>query len=145
MDIKRTSTAVWTGSGTEGQGTLTTKSGVLDATPYSFTGRFAPEKNAPGTNPEELIAAAHAGCFTMALAGVLSGAGHVPEELRTEATVRIEQNGKKWNINASHLNVVAKVPGIERELFQRLAEEAKANCPVSRVLKVNVSLETRLS
>ena len=139
--IRRTASAVWQGTGKEGKGSLTTQSGTLRDTPYSFTARF---ENGQGTNPEELIAAAHAGCFTMALAFKLSGAGHAPESLRTEARLTMEQEGGGWTIAAIALTLRARVPGCGQEEFRRLAEDAKATCPVSRVLKAEISLEATL-
>ncbi|MBX6375644.1 MAG: OsmC family protein [Acetobacteraceae bacterium] len=140
--MRRSASAAWQGSGKEGQGTLTTQSGTLRDTPYSATARFG---EGQGTNPEELIAAAHAGCFTMALAFRLSGAGHAPESLRTEARLTMEQEaGGGWRIAAVALDLRARVPGVAEADFRRLAEEAKANCPVSRVLNAEISLEAKL-
>jgi lipoyl-dependent peroxiredoxin len=139
--IVRNATAVWVGAGKDGRGTLTTQSGTLDEAPYSFAKRFGEEK---GTNPEELIAAAHAGCFSMALAFQLSGAGHVPDQLQTKADLSIVQEGGGWRIDAITLNLKAKIPGIDREEFLRLADTAKANCPVSRVLNAQISLKAKL-
>src|SRR3954468_14284443 len=110
-NILRNATAVWTGAGKDGRGALTTQSGTLNNTPYSFNTRFGDGK---GTNPEELIGAAHAGCFTMALAFGLSGAGHPPERLETRADVSITQEGGGWKIDAVTLNLKAKVPGMSR-------------------------------
>ena len=140
-NILRNATAVWTGSGKEGRGALTTQSGTLNDTPYSFAKRFGDEK---GTNPEELIAAAHAGCFNMALAFQLSGAGHPPERLETRADVSITQEGGGWRIDAVTLNLKAKVPGLSRDEFLKLAEGAKANCPVSKVLNAQITLQAEL-
>ncbi|MBW8269072.1 OsmC family protein [Caldovatus aquaticus] len=140
--IHRTASAAWRGGGKEGRGSLTTPSGALRDTPYSFATRFGEDR---GTNPEELIAAAHAGCFTMALAFRLSGAGHAPESLRTEARVTMEQEAAGgWRIAAVALRLCARVPGIAEPEFRRLAEEAKANCPVSRVLNAEIGLEATL-
>ena len=139
--IHRTARAAWQGTGTEGTGTLSTQSGVLKEARYGFQTRFA---DGPGTNPEELIAAAHAGCFTMALAFQLQGAGHTPDSLDTEARVSLEQEGGGWSIKAVALSLRAKVPGCGPEEFQRLAEAAKANCPVSRVLKADITLDAKL-
>ena len=137
----RTAKAAWQGTGKDGTGQLTTQSGVLKEARYGFQTRFA---DGPGTNPEELIAAAHAGCFTMALAFQLQGAGHTPESLDTEARVSLEQEGSGWSIKAVALSLQAKVPGCGPEEFQRLAEAAKANCPVSRVLKADIALDAKL-
>lgn len=139
--IKRKAQAEWTGSGKEGKGTLTSGSGVLSQTPYGFSTRF---ENAKGTNPEELIAAAHAGCFTMALAFKLTGAGHPPESLSTSAEVALAQDGGGWTITAVALTLNAKVPGLSRDEFIKLAEDAKATCPVSRVLKADITLAAEL-
>src|ERR1700752_2688155 len=139
--IRRNASAHWSGTGKEGKGTITTQSGVLSGTPYSFSRRFGEEK---GTNPEELIAAAHAGCFTMALAFQLSGAEHVPERLETRADVSIVQEGGGWEIDAGMLEVEAKVPGIDAAKFKGLADTAKANCPVSKVLNATITLKADL-
>jgi lipoyl-dependent peroxiredoxin len=139
--IMRDATAVWTGAGKDGRGTLTTQSATLKETPYSFTTRFGDGK---GTNPEELIAAAHAGCFSMALAFGLSGAGHPPERLTTKADLSIVQEGGGWRITAVTLNLKAKVPGMSRDEFLKAAEGAKANCPVSKVLNAEITLKAEL-
>lgn len=139
--IRRTATAAWQGTGKEGTGQLTTQSGVLKESRYGFQTRFA---DGPGTNPEELIAAAHAGCFTMALAFQLTGAGHTPESLNTEARLSMEQEGGGFAIKAIALSLQAKVPGCGPEEFQRLAAEAKANCPVSKVLNAEITLDAKL-
>lgn len=139
--ITRTGSAHWQGGGKDGRGTLGTQSGTLSDTPYSFSTRFA-EGN--GTNPEELIAAAHAGCFSMALAFQLAGAGHAPESLRTEARLSIEQEGAGWKISGIALTLRAKVPGLDAAQFRKLAEEAKATCPVSKVLSAPITLDAGL-
>lgn len=139
--IRREGSAVWQGSGKDGQGTLTTQSGTLRATPYSFNARFG---DGQGTNPEELIAAAHAGCFSMALAFQLSGAGHPPAELATSARLSMEQEGGGWKIAAIALVLRARVPGIDRAKFDELAAAAKATCPVSKVLNAEITLEATL-
>jgi osmotically inducible protein OsmC len=139
--IKRNATAAWNGSGKDGRGVLTTQSGTLAGTPYSFTTRFGDGK---GTNPEELIAAAHAGCFTMALAFGLSGAGHPPEELQTRADLSMEQEGQGWRISTIVLTLRGKVPGLSHDEFLKLAEAAKANCPVSKVLNATITLNATL-
>ena len=140
--ILRNATAVWTGSGKDGRGTLTTESGTLREAPYSFAKRFGEEK---GTNPEELIGAAHAGCFSMALAFQLSGAGHPPERLETKADVSMVKEGEGWRIDAVTLNLKAKVPDISRDEFLQLAEKAKAGCPVSKLLNAQISLKAELA
>ncbi len=139
--IRRTATAQWHGAGRDGTGTLSTQSGTLSDTPYSFTARFGDGK---GTNPEELIAAAHAGCFSMALAFQLAGAGHAADSLRTDARLTMEQEGAGWRIAAVALTLRGKVPGIDADTFRRLADEAKANCPVSKVLNAPVTLDATL-
>jgi osmotically inducible protein OsmC len=125
--MKRTATAIWNGSGKEGKGTLTSQSGVLKDTQYSYNSRF---EEGIGTNPEELIAAAHAGCFTMKLSFVLGGAGLTPESINTTASVTLD-NGAVTEI---HLDCVAKVPNIDPSKFQALATDAKENCPISKLL-----------
>jgi osmotically inducible protein OsmC len=139
--IRREASAQWQGAGKDGKGTLTTQSGTLRDTPYSFHTRF---EDGAGTNPEELIAAAHAGCFSMALAFQLSGAGHPPQELRTTAKLRMDQDGAGFKIAAITLSLKARVPGISRDEFQRLADAAKAGCPVSKVLNAEITLEAEL-
>ena len=134
MALKRSSTAVWHGNGPKGNGTLTTLSGALKDQPYSANTRFASEDGKAGTNPEELIAAAHAGCFTMALSFQLTNAGHEPTELETSAVVSIEKQEAGWTVTGIHLDVTGKVPGVSAEQFQTLAENAKKGCPISRAL-----------
>jgi len=130
--MKRTATAVWNGSGKEGKGNLTTQSTTLSKTQYSYKSRF---EEGVGTNPEELIAAAHAGCYTMALAFALQGAGMTPDSLETTATITLDVSGGAPTITSSHLVLKAKIPGITDEKFQELAKGAEQGCPVSRVLK----------
>jgi len=132
--MKRTSTARWQGDGKTGTGQLSTQSGVFKEQPYSFTTRFVSEDGKAGTNPEELIAAAHAGCFSMALSFMLSGASHVPESLQTDASVELRFVDGHFEIAGIALNLKAKVPGIDAAKFQELASAAKANCPVSKAL-----------
>jgi osmotically inducible protein OsmC len=130
----------------EGKGMLTSTSGVLNKTPYSFVTRFKNEDGVAGTNPEELIAAAHSGCYAMALSFMLTGAGFIPTELKVEAAVNIEHVTDHFEINGIHLELAAKVPGISPEKFMELAESAKANCPVSQALKaVPITLEAKLA
>jgi lipoyl-dependent peroxiredoxin len=136
--MKRKATSVWKGNGKEGNGHLTTDSGVLQKTPYAFNTRFEQVK---GTNPEELIAAAHAGCFGMKLSFVLGEAGFTPDELTTECAINFE-NGV---LTDSLLKLTAKVPGISKEKFQECAEKAKATCPVSNALKIQIALEATLA
>lgn len=145
MGFIRRSTAVWRGTGKEGSGTLSSTSGVLENTPYSSAARFVSEDGRAGTNPEELIAAAHAGCFSMALAFQLTNAGHPPEELRTIAHVSLDPGTSGFDISAIRLELTGKVPGITAAQFQELAEKAKAGCPVSRALKaVPITLDARI-
>jgi osmotically inducible protein OsmC len=132
---------VWSGSGRDGQGTLTTHSGTLSNVSYSVPKRFGNEN---GTNPEELIAAAHAGCFSMALAFRLSGAGHPPERITTKAEVSIAQEAAGWSITGVTLSLKAKVPGMSRDEFLKHADGAKATCPVSRALSVPITLAAEL-
>jgi osmotically inducible protein OsmC len=134
--------ASWRGSGKDGKGDLSTDSGVLSSTPYSFKTRFENER---GTNPEELIAAAHAGCFTMALAFQLQGAGFTPTELSTEAAVSLDKEGEGFRITKSALTLRAQVPGIDRAKFEELARAAEKNCPVSKVLNAEITMTWELS
>lgn len=138
----RKASAVWRGTGKDGDGHLTSDSGVLSGTPYSFKTRFQDER---GTNPEELIAAAHAGCFTMALAFQLQGAGFTPTELSTESAVSLTKEGEGFRISRSALTLKARVPGIEREKFEELAHAAEKNCPVSKVLNAEITLDWELA
>jgi osmotically inducible protein OsmC len=135
--MKRNATAVWNGSGKDGNGHLTTQSTVLKQTKYSFNSRF---EDGPGTNPEELVAAAHAGCFTMKLSFVLGEAGFVPETLETTAIVNLE-NGK---ISESHLVLKATVKGISKDVFDAAVKEAELNCPISLSLTAKISVESTL-
>jgi osmotically inducible protein OsmC len=139
--MKRTASAIWKGSLKEGKGAISTESGVLANTPYSFSTRFESGK---GTNPEELIAAAHAGCFTMALSAQLGTLNLVPESLATTASVTLEKLDAGWTITKIHLDLVGKVPGASPTAFESAAASAKANCPVSRVLNAEITLSTRL-
>jgi osmotically inducible protein OsmC len=139
--MKRTASAVWLGNLKQGTGTLTTASGTLRDTPYGFSSRF---ENGAGTNPEELIAAAHAGCFTMATSAALGRAGFTPEKLATEATLTLDQVQGNWTITDIKLKMSARVPGISKEKFNEITADAKANCPVSRVLKANITLKADL-
>ena len=139
--MERSASAVWNGSLREGKGTISTQSAVLSEAPYSFVTRF---ENAKGSNPEELIAAAHAGCFTMALSAQLGTMKITPESLRTTATVTLEKLEAGWTISKIHLDVTGHVPGISAEAFQSAAASAKQNCPVSRLLKAEISLTAKL-
>jgi osmotically inducible protein OsmC len=142
MAMIRKAQAVWRGTGRDGEGDLTTDSGILSQTPYSFRTRFEQQ---PGTNPEELIAAAHAGCFTMALAFQLQTAGFTPTELSTEAAISLEQDGAGFKITRSALTLRAQVPGIDKAKFDELAGVAEKNCPVSRVLNAEITLDATLA
>jgi lipoyl-dependent peroxiredoxin len=137
----RKAKAVWRGTGRAGNGDLSTDSGVLAKTPYSFRSRFENEK---GTNPEELIAAAHAGCFTMALAFQLQAAGYTPTELSTEAAVSLDPDGQGFRISSSALTLRASVPKLDQPTFAALAKGAEQNCPVSKVLKAEITLDAKL-
>jgi lipoyl-dependent peroxiredoxin len=134
MALKRSSTAVWHGKGPTGSGTITTLSGAFKDQPYSVNTRFTAEDGRAGTNPEELIAAAHASCFTMALSFQLTNAGFDPAELRTVGTVSMEKQDAGWTITNIQLDVEGKVPGVSNEQFQSLADTAKKGCPISRAL-----------
>ncbi|MGA7632069.1 MAG: OsmC family protein [Terriglobales bacterium] len=139
--MQRKASAVWKGGLKDGKGTVSSASGVLANTPYSFTTRF---ENAPGTNPEELIAAAHAACFSMALSAQLGGANLTPESINTSATLTMEKLEAGWAITAVHLDVVAKVPGASAEAFNTVAQNAKAGCPVSKVLNAKITMDAKL-
>ncbi len=135
--MKRTATAVWNGSGKDGSGNLTTQSTTLSKAQYSFKSRF---EQGVGTNPEELVAAAHAGCFAMKLSFVLGAAGFTPESLEATATVSLDDGA----ITSSNIVLNAKVPGIDAAKFKECAEDAKANCPISKLLNTSISLEANL-
>jgi lipoyl-dependent peroxiredoxin len=137
----RKARAVWRGSGKAGNGDLSSDSGVLANTPYSFRTRFEDEK---GTNPEELIAAAHAGCFTMALAFRLQAAGYTPTEINTEAAVTLAQDKDGFRISSSALTLNARVENLDQNTFDRLTQDAEKNCPVSRVLQAEITLDAKL-
>ena len=140
--FKRSAESVWNGGGKDGKGTLKTQSGALSGTAYSAGMRFGEEK---GTNPEELLAAAHSGCFNMALAFGLSAAGHAPQELRTTAEVKIEQDGPGFTITTVALRLKGRVPGISEEEFRKAADAAKAGCPVSKLFKgAEITLDAEL-
>jgi lipoyl-dependent peroxiredoxin len=139
--LKRKASAVWNGGLKDGKGRISTDSGVLSDTQYSFSTRF---ENGTGTNPEELIAAAHAGCFSMALSGQLTNAGHPPESINTSATVKMEKTDAGFTVTNVHLEVRARVPGIDAKGFETAANNAKAGCPISRLLKAEITMEARL-
>ena len=140
--MKRKASAQWLGGLQDGKGTLTTASGVLSETPYSFSTRF---ENGAGTNPEELIAAAHAGCFSMALSGQLGKANLAPESIDTTATVTLEKTDAGFTVTEVHLDVTARVPGATDEEFQKLADNAKLGCPISRLLISKITMDARLA
>lgn len=143
--MKRRATAIWQGNGAEGKGSLSSTSGVLNKTPYSSTMRFKNEDGLAGTNPEELIAAAHSGCYAMALSFALTAAGFTATELKVEAAVSLEKLTDHWEITGINLDLTGSVPGITEEKFLELAGTAKVNCPVSRALKaVEVTLSAKL-
>ena len=139
--IKRSGSATWSGGIKDGKGSISTQSGVLDSTQYGFNTRF---EDGPGTNPEELIGAAHAGCFTMALSGKLGEAGMTASKLETTATVSLDKVEGGFAISAVHLTLVATVPGASQEAFDAAAQDAKANCPVSKLLNATITLDARL-
>jgi lipoyl-dependent peroxiredoxin len=141
--MERTASAVWNGGLKDGKGRISTASGVLKDTQYSFSTRF---ENGVGTNPEELIAAAHAGCFTMALSGQLGSANLTPESLETKAAVKLEKTDAGFTITAIHLTTTAKIPGADKAAFDKAAEAAKAGCPISRLFKGNteITLDAKL-
>ena len=139
--MKRKASAVWRGGLKDGKGTISTDSRVLSDTQYSFSTRFEEGK---GTNPEELIAAAHAGCFSMALSGQLGTAGLTAESINTTASVTLEKTDAGFTITAVHLDVTAKIPGAEQQAFETAAKNAKAGCPISRLLNAQITMEARL-
>ncbi len=137
----RKASAEWRGGLKDGKGTVSTESGVLANAAYSFGTRF---ENGKGTNPEELIAAAHAGCFSMALSAQLGAAGMTPESIRTTASVTLEKVGEGFSVTSSHLEMTAKIPGAERAAFQKAAEAAKSGCPISKLLNAKITLDAKL-
>ena len=139
--MQRKASAIWKGGLKDGKGSVSSASGVLTNTPYSFSTRF---ENTPGTNPEELIAAAHAGCFSMALSAQLGGANVTPSSIETSATLTMEKLEAGWTITAVHLDVVGRVPGADAAAFQKAAENAKAGCPVSKVLNAKITMNAKL-
>jgi osmotically inducible protein OsmC len=140
--MKRTASARWLGGLKDGKGSISTGSGVLSSTPYSFSTRF---EDGRGTNPEELIAAAHAGCFTMALSAQLEKAGVKADSLETNCAVTMERRETGWEVTESHLDVTARIPGVDTEKFQAAANEAKAGCPISRLLNAKITMNARLA
>jgi osmotically inducible protein OsmC len=139
--MQRKASAVWQGDLKAGKGTISTDSGVLSNTQYSFSTRF---ENGVGTNPEELIAAAHAGCFSMALSAQLGEAGLTADRIETTATVTLEKTANGFEVTSSHLDLKAKVPGASQEAFDKAAGNAKAGCPISKLLKANITLSSAL-
>jgi len=139
--MKRNGSAVWKGGLKDGKGTVSTDSGVLSNTQYSFSTRFEDGK---GTNPEELIAAAHAGCFSMALSAQLGNAGMTAEQIQTTATVSLDKTDGGFAITAVHLDVRAKIPGADKQAFETAANNAKAGCPVSKVLNATITMDAKL-
>lgn len=139
--MKRKGSAEWRGGLKDGKGTVSTESGVLSDAQYSFTTRF---ESGQGTNPEELVAAAHAGCFSMALSVQLGNAGLTAESIRTTATVSMDKLDAGWTVTAVHLDVAAKIPGAEQAKFEAAAANAKAGCPISRLLKAEITMDARL-
>jgi len=139
--MKRSGSAMWNGDLKTGKGTISTDSGVLSNTQYSFATRF---ENGTGTNPEELIAAAHAGCFSMALSAQLGEAGLVAQSIQTKATVTLEKSGGGFAITEVHLALTAKIPGADQQAFETAAENAKTGCPVSKLLNAKITLDKKL-
>jgi lipoyl-dependent peroxiredoxin len=137
----RKASAEWNGGLKDGKGTVSTESGVLSNSPYSFSTRF---ENAKGTNPEELVAAAHAGCFSMALSAELGKAGITPESIRTTAAVTLEKVGDGFSVTSSQLEVNARIPGGDRAAFQKAADAAKAGCPISKLLNAKITMNAKL-
>ncbi len=139
--MQRKASAVWKGGLKEGKGTISAPGGVLNNTPYSFTTRF---ENEPGTNPEELVASAHAACFSMALSAQLGSANLTPESISTNVTLSLDKLDSGWTITASHIDVVGKVPGADAATFQKYAEAAEKGCPVSKVLNAKITMSAKL-
>ena len=140
--MKRSASAVWRGGLKDGKGTVSSESGVLSSTPYNFRMRFENEK---GTNPEELIAAAHAACFSMALSAQLGSAGLTADSIETTATVTLEQVGEGFSVTSSHLKTAVKIPGADKAKFQKAADDAKAGCPISKLLNATITLDATLN
>ena len=139
--MKTTGSAIWSGGIKDGKGAISTKSGALKEYPYGFAARF---EGKPGTNPEELIGAAHAGCFTMALSLMLTEAKLTAEKMETTAEVTLDKDGEGFSITAVHLTLKAKIPGADQKTFDDLTAKAKAGCPVSKLLKANITLDATL-
>ena len=141
MSSKHTGSAIWSGGLKDGIGSISTQSGTMKQVPYGFKARF---EDGPGTNPEELIGAAHAGCFTMALSGILAEAGLTAEKMETSAAVTLDKVDGNFAITKVHLSLVATIPGADQQKFDEAVQKAKQNCPVSKVLNAEISLESRL-
>jgi osmotically inducible protein OsmC len=141
MKIEKKASAVWTGSIKDGGGTISTETRVLKEAPYGFRSRF---EGGPGTNPEELIGAAHAGCFSMAFSLMLGEAGFTPDKIETHATVTLEKIGDGFEITASHLDVKASIPNIDQSKFDEIAAMAKVNCPLSKLMKAKITMDAVL-
>jgi osmotically inducible protein OsmC len=141
MSIKKKAWAVWKGGIKDGGGTISTETGVLKEAPYGFKARF---EGGPGTNPEELIGAAHAGCFSMAFSLMLTEAGLKPDKIETHAEVVLDKQGDGFAVTASHLTMTAKIPGIDQAKFDEIAKKAKEGCPISKLLKTEITLDAKL-
>lgn len=139
--MKRSANAVWSGGLKDGKGRISTQSGLLDNAQYGFGTRF---EEGPGTNPEELVAAAHAGCFSMALSAQLGNAGMTAQSIETKATVTLDKVGEGFAVTAVHLDLVAKIPGADKAAFEQAAQRAKEGCPISKLLNAQITLESRL-
>ena len=140
--MKRSASAVWHGNLKDGKGSISTESGVLSHTQYSFSTRF---EKGHGTNPEELVAAAHAGCFSMALSAELGKAGITPDSIQTTANLTMDRLEAGWTVTAIHLEVIARIPGVDQVKFEAAANAAKAGCPISRLLNAKITMEARMS
>ncbi|MFC3282230.1 OsmC family protein [Litchfieldella rifensis] len=141
MSIKKTGSAEWQGSLKEGKGTVSTQSGSLKDNPYGFKQRF---EGQPGTNPEELIAAAHASCYSMALSMILGEAGHEAESIKTLATVTLDQDASGFSVTQVHLDTTARIPGADQAAFEDAANKAKTGCPISKLLTAEITLDAKL-
>jgi osmotically inducible protein OsmC len=142
VGVKRSASAVWKGGLKDGKGTVSTESGVLSSVPYNFSKRFENEK---GTNPEELVAAAHAACFSMALSMILGDAGMKAESIETTATVSLDQVGGGFAVTSSHLQTTVKIPNADKAAFQKAVEAAKSGCPISKLLNTTITLDAKLA
>jgi osmotically inducible protein OsmC len=140
--MKRSASAVWRGGLKDGKGTVSTESGAISSTPYNFRMRFENEK---GTNPEELVAAAHAACFSMALSAQLGNAGMTADSIETTATVTLEKVGEGFSVTSSHLKTAVKIPGADKAKFQTAADNAKSGCPISKLLNATITLDATLN